>query len=122
MRSVAAILRIRRNGKPGPGNPGDKTPGGRGSGSDRDGEGLPDDWERQHNLDYGNPGDAGWDPDGDGRAKRAEYEDGGDPRGDDVAPGITVPGPAIVAGPTRVTDLGQLDLGTVTPAAPRRVA
>lgn len=47
--------------------------------ADRDGDGLPDDWERQHGLNPELAGDAILDLDGDGMANRDEYIAGTDP-------------------------------------------
>lgn len=41
--------------------------------ADGDGDGLPDDWERQYDLDPSNPGDAWTDSDGDGMSNRDEF-------------------------------------------------
>ena len=41
--------------------------------TDRDGDGLPDDWERLYGLDPDNPADADSDLDGDGLSNRAEF-------------------------------------------------
>jgi hypothetical protein len=48
--------------------------------ADRDGDGMPDSWEIEHNLDPGNPADASLDSDGDRIANLAEYTSGTDPR------------------------------------------
>ncbi len=46
---------------------------------DRDGDGMPDDWEVAHGLNPDDPGDADADADGDGFTNREEYEAGTDP-------------------------------------------
>ena len=52
---------------------------GQGAVSDRDGDGMPDDWEVAHQLDPDNPADAASDPDGDGFNNLQEYLAGTDP-------------------------------------------
>ncbi|MCE9613420.1 MAG: hypothetical protein K8T26_04035 [Lentisphaerae bacterium] len=47
---------------------------------DRDGDGMPDDWETLNEFDPENPGDAGDDADGDGMTNYAEYRAGSNPR------------------------------------------
>jgi streptogramin lyase len=51
---------------------------------DRDRDGLPDYWERQHDLDPADPADAALDPDGDGLTSLEEYGVGSDPRASDT--------------------------------------
>jgi len=46
---------------------------------DTDGDGMPDQWERDNFLDPNNPGDASADLDGDGVRNLAEYRAGTDP-------------------------------------------
>ncbi len=43
---------------------------------DSDGDGMPDEWERQHGLDPGNPADGAQDRDGDGYTNVEEYLNG----------------------------------------------
>ncbi len=50
-----------------------------GTGFDNDGDGLPDDWERQYGLSPENPGDALADSDGDGLTNLQEYHLGRNP-------------------------------------------
>jgi hypothetical protein len=47
---------------------------------DRDGDGMPDDWETTHALNPGDARDAGLDPDEDGLSNLQEYQSGTDPR------------------------------------------
>lgn len=47
---------------------------------DRDGDGMPDDWEREHGQLADNASDASADPDGDGYTNLEEYLNGTDPR------------------------------------------
>jgi hypothetical protein len=47
---------------------------------DADGDGLPDDWERQHGLGAGTGNDRDGDPDGDGMTNYQEYLSGTDPQ------------------------------------------
>ncbi|HEU0040189.1 MAG TPA: hypothetical protein VFR76_13050, partial [Verrucomicrobiae bacterium] len=53
---------------------------GRASTSDRDGDGMPDEWELANQLDPDNPADAAADADGDGYTNLEEYRAGTDPR------------------------------------------
>jgi hypothetical protein len=53
---------------------------GRGASPDRDGDGMPDDWETAHQLNPDDPGDATIDSDGDGFNNLQEYLAGTDPR------------------------------------------
>jgi hypothetical protein len=46
---------------------------------DRDGDGMPDDWELDHELDPDDPADASLDNDGDGSVNLHEYRVGTDP-------------------------------------------
>jgi len=55
------------------------SPGSRGNTRDRDGDGLPDEWELVQGLAPEDPRDAGLDPDGDGLTTRQEYVAGTDP-------------------------------------------
>ena len=48
--------------------------------ADTDGDGMPDDWEKQYGFDPANPADATLDADGDGLDNRSEYRAGTDPR------------------------------------------
>ena len=48
--------------------------------SDRDGDGMPSDWETAHGLDPDNPADAAVDSDGDGLTNLEEYWSGTDPQ------------------------------------------
>lgn len=48
--------------------------------SDRDKDGLPDDWEVAHHLDPANPNDAALDSDGDGLSNLQEFLSGTDPQ------------------------------------------
>jgi hypothetical protein len=47
---------------------------------DADNDGMPDPWERTHQLNPNNPIDASLDPDQDGMTNRQEYQAGTDPR------------------------------------------
>ncbi len=47
---------------------------------DRDGDGIPDEWELTHGLDTDNPLDGAEDDDGDGMSNYAEWRAGTDPR------------------------------------------
>jgi hypothetical protein len=47
---------------------------------DTDGDGMPDEWERQHGLDPNDPTDAAKDPDNDGYTNIEEYLNGTDPK------------------------------------------
>ena len=47
--------------------------------SDSDGDGIPNEWEREHGLDPDDPLDADADPDGDGIPNSVEYKEGTDP-------------------------------------------
>ena len=51
-----------------------------GGNGDRDGDGMPDDWERTYALNPDYPGDAGVDSDGDGLTNLQEYLSGTNPR------------------------------------------
>jgi len=46
---------------------------------DTDGDGMPDGWEMDNDLDLDDPSDAGLDPDGDGATNLEEYRAGTDP-------------------------------------------
>ena len=46
---------------------------------DSDGDGMPDSWERSHNLNANNPSDANGDADGDGYTNIEEFMNGTDP-------------------------------------------
>lgn len=64
-------------------------------GGDIDGDGMPDDYERQFNFDPNNPADAAADADGDGLTNLQEYQLGTGPRtvdtdGDDISDGLEV--------------------------------
>jgi len=49
-------------------------------GADTDGDGMPDQWEQDHNLNPADPTDAGQDADGDGVNNLDEYRSGTNPR------------------------------------------
>jgi len=51
-----------------------------GGNSDRDGDGMPDDWEQAYALDPDDPADAARDADGDGLTNLQEYRSGTNPR------------------------------------------
>lgn len=55
-------------------------PGSSPGAGDSDGDGLPDAWETEHQLNPQDPTDAGQDPDGDGLTNLEEYGLGSDPR------------------------------------------
>ncbi len=48
--------------------------------TDRDADGMPDEWELAHQLDLDNPADAAWDADNDGLPNVQEFRAGTDPR------------------------------------------
>ena len=54
---------------------------------DADGDGIPNKWEKEHGLDWKDPGDAKLDPDGDGFTNLQEFERGSDPN-DPASPNI----------------------------------
>ncbi len=51
---------------------------------DSDGDGIPDDWEREHGLDPNDPSDAQLDPDNDGLTNLEEYHNDTDPHNPDT--------------------------------------
>lgn len=51
--------------------------------NDKDGDGMPNDWETKYNLNPEDPSDATQDPDGDGLTNKQEYDYGTDPRNAD---------------------------------------
>jgi hypothetical protein len=73
------------------------TPGPAASGSDTDGDGLPDDWENLYSLDPLNPNDAALDNDGDGLTNLQEFQLGTNPR--DAASGLRLTIARAASGP-----------------------
>jgi hypothetical protein len=67
--------------------------------TDRDGDGMPDDWELAHQLNPDNPQDAQEDPDGDGATNLQEFRAGTDPRN----PASVLRFTAVTAGSNGVT-------------------
>ncbi len=70
---------------------------------DGDGDGIPDQWERDNHLDPSSPNDAPVDTDGDGVSNLAEYRAGTDPRNPDSYLRMEAPAPANDVGGVRIT-------------------
>jgi hypothetical protein len=64
--------------------------------TDRDGDGMPDDWEDQHGFNRDDPADAAQDADSDGLTNGQEYLSGTDPR--DPGSFLRVSCPAVIGG------------------------
>jgi hypothetical protein len=64
--------------------------------TDRDSDGMPDDWESQYGFNLNDPSDAAQDADGDGMTNLQEYESGTNPRS--ALSYLKVEGPDLVGG------------------------